>query len=71
MMTISKIKKLLSGLIGKKVKVIYYGSRNRKEVYYGCIYKLYQNVFLIRNDECCAKSFSYVDVLTKTVKIIY
>ena len=61
MMTISKIKNLLSSLIGKRVKVIYYGY----------IYKLYQNVFLIKDDECCAKSFSYVDVLTKTVKIIY
>ena len=71
MMNVNKIKNILSGLLGKRVKLIYFGSRNKKEVYCGYIYKLYRNVFVIKNELNDTKCFSYVDILTKSLKIIY
>jgi len=68
-MTIDKIKICLSKLLGLRVVVIYYGSRNRIERYDGCILKLYQNVFTIKLHNGDIKCFSYIDVLTKTIKI--
>lgn len=71
MMMVESIRKKLFCLLNKKIKIIYCGSRNKKEVYYGYVFKLYLNVFVIKNDYNETKCFSYVDVLTKTVKIIY
>ena len=70
MMTVSKIKAYLHFNIGKKIKIIYYGSRNKREIYEGFILKLYQNVFVVKLLSGDIKCFSYIDVLTKTVKII-
>ncbi len=70
MITVKKIKMNLSNLFGKKVKVIYYGTRNRNEIYYGYIFKLYNNIFIIKLNNGDIKSFNYVDILTKSVKIL-
>ena len=70
-LTIKKIKIILNDLVGKKVIVIYNGGRNKKEKYYGVISKLYRNIFTIKLDNGIIKSFSYCDVLIKTVKICY
>lgn len=69
MMTINKIRFLIGSLLGKNVTVVLYGSRNKKEKYFGVVYKLYQNIFIIKLANGSVKSFSYIDVLTKTVKI--
>ncbi len=71
MMTIDKIRKILFNLLGKQVKIIYCGGRNKKEIYNGYIFKLYRSVFIIKTTFGDTKCFSYADVLTKTVKIIY
>ena len=68
-MNIKNIKKYLMTRIGSNIIVIYYGSRNRKEVYRGILCKLYQNIFIIRLSNGDIKSFAYTDILTKTVQI--
>jgi len=69
MMTIEKIKIKLSKMLGLRVVIIYYGSRNRIERYDGYILRLYRNVFTVRLINGEVKCFSYIDVLTKTIKI--
>ena len=68
-MNIKYIKRYMCTKIGYKIIVIYYGSRNRRERYEGILYKLYNNVFIIKLSNGDVKSFSYNDVLTKTVQI--
>lgn len=68
-MNLKLIKRYLASKIGCKIKVIYYGSRNRKERYEGVLWKLYNNVFTIKLSTGEAKSFTYIDILTKTIQI--
>ena len=62
------MKKILSKYIGTKVFVEYNIGRNKIEKYEGTIESLYNAVFLIKVREE-TKSFSYSDLITKTVKI--
>ena len=55
--------------IGEPIVVVYYGSRNRRERYKGILWKLYNNVFTIRLSNGDIKSFTYIDILTKTIQI--
>ena len=68
-MNLRHIRNYLSLRIGSKIKVIYNGARNRKEKYYGVIYKTYSNVFIIILASGEIKSFNYIDILTKTIQI--
>lgn len=68
-MNIKLIKKYLSSKIGSKMIIIYYGSRNRKERYEGILVKIYYNIFTIKLWNGEIKSFSYNDILTKTIQI--
>ena len=68
-MNIKNIKKYLTTKVGSNLVVVYYGSRNRKEIYRGVLYKLYGNIFTIRLYNGDIKSFSYIDVLMKTIQI--
>lgn len=68
-MNIKNIKNYLRTKIGYNIIVIYYGSRNKKEAYKGVLYKLYGNIFTIKLTSGEIKSFSYIDILTKTVQI--
>ena len=68
-MNIKTIRNYLKTKIGFNIAIIYYGSRNRKEIYKGVLYKLYGNIFTIRLYNGDIKSFSYIDVLTKTIQI--
>lgn len=69
-MTIEKIKRNIYRSKGKNVKIVCHGSRNKKEVYDGRIDEIYNYIFTIKSYDNVTKSFSYCDVLTKTV-IIY
>ncbi len=71
MITIKAIRCRIRSLIGKKIKIIYYGSRHKKEIYNGYILKLYHNVFTICLICGGIRCFSYSDVLVKNVKIMY
>ena len=67
---IEAIKKALIPHIGKIVKIKYNLGRNKFETYEAKIIKIYNCVFLIeliKNKSI--KSFSYADIITKTIKI--
>ena len=68
-MNIRHIKNYLATKIGSKVMVIYYGSRNRRVKYIGYLDKLYTNVFTIKLLNGDVKSFMYIDIITKTIRI--
>ena len=62
-MTIDRIKNKFDNRVGDSVKVIYNGSRNRKEEYSGVITETYNYIFIVELDCNEKKSFSYSDVL--------
>lgn len=70
-MTIKKIKEELSNHIGKNVVIKCDLGRNKFEEYNVIIKNIYNHVFIVslKNDEL--KSFSYTDIITKTIKINY
>lgn len=71
-MTISDIKEELNNHIGEKITINYNLGRNKKEEYRVVIKQLYNNIFIVKlenNEEI--KSFSYSDVISKTVQIHY
>lgn len=69
-MTIEKIKNDIDSNIGGNVKVVYNGSRNKKEEYSGVIAETYNFIFIIKT-RGERKSFSYRDVLTNTVELFF
>ena len=72
-MTIENIRKELSNHIGKDVVIKYNLGRNKVEKYHVKIKELYNYVFLVElnNNFNEVKSFSYSDIITKTIKIDY
>lgn len=69
-MTIYEIKKDLKKHIGKEVHIKYNLGRNKYENYKVKIKELYDYIFLVENN-LGVKSFSYSDIVTKTIKIDY
>lgn len=69
-MTIYEIKKDLGKNIGKEVYIKYNLGRNKYEDYKAVIKELYDYVFIVEN-EFGIKSFSYSDVMTRTIHIDY
>ena len=69
-MTISKVKKELLDHLGDVVSIKYSLGRNKYEEYEAIVKELYDYVFLVECDNVI-KSFSYIDVITKTIKIDY
>ena len=64
------IKKALIPHIGQIVKIKYNLGRNKFETYEAKILKIYNCVFLVELIENHSiKSFSYADIITKTIKI--
>lgn len=66
-----KIKKNIVNNVGKRVKIIYNGSRNKREFYCGVITEAYNSLFIVKLDNDLNKSFSYADLLTGVVNIKY
>ena len=69
-MTISFVKKELLEHLGDVVKIKYDLGRNKYEEYEVVIKELYDYVFLV-DSKYGVKSFSYIDVVTKIIKIDY
>ena len=69
-MTISKVKKELLDHLGDVVSIKYNLGRNKYEEYEAIIKELYDYVFLVECDNM-VKSFSYIDVITKVIRIDY
>ncbi len=70
-MTIEKIKNDIDSNLGETVKVIYNGSRNKKEEYFGVITETYNCIFVIKTALEEKKSFSYRDILTNTLEVFF
>jgi len=70
-MTVEKLRKELQEHIGKEVIIKYNLGRNKVEKYNVVIKELYNYVFLVElnNNYNEVKSFSYSDIITKTIKI--
>ena len=68
---IEKIKNNIDSKLGDNVKVIYNGSRNKKDEDSGVISETYNYIFIIRTDSDGIKSFSYRDVLTNTIELFF
>ena len=69
-MTISSVKKEMLEHIGDIVSIKYSLGRNKYEEYEAKIKELYDYIFLVDTD-LGVKSFSYIDVVTKIIRIDY
>ena len=69
-MTISSVKKDLLEHLGDNVSIKYSLGRNKYEEYDAKIKELYDYIFLV-DTKLGVKSFSYIDVVTKVIKIDY
>lgn len=71
-MTINEIRNDLRQHIGDKAVINYNLGRNKYEEYHVVIKELYDYIFLVEDiKNAGVKSFSYSDVITKTIKIDY
>lgn len=73
-MSIKKVKEELNNHIGEKAIIKCNMGRNKYEKYHVIIKELYNNVFLVETEGNLytqIKSFSYSDIITKTIKIDY
>ena len=73
-MTLEEIKRKVSDNIGKSVTIKCNLGRNRFEKYRVKIKETYKNIFIVElnsDSNVKVKSFSYTDVMTKTIKIDY
>ena len=69
-MTISSVKKDLLEHIGDTISIKYNLGRNKYEEYEAIIKELYDYIFLV-DTKNGTKSFTYIDVITKVIKIDY
>lgn len=71
--TLASIKKDIESHVGHRVTLKANGGRKRIFIDRGTIEKTYQSIFLIRleNDTQRIVTYSYSDVLTNTVQIVY
>lgn len=70
-MTIENIREELNNHIGDKITIKYNLGRNKVEKYDVIIKELYTHIFLVELENANIKSFSYSDIITKTIKIDY
>lgn len=70
-MTIEKIKNNIDNKLGDNVKIVYNGSRNKREEYSGVITETYNYIFIVKLLSSETKSFSYRDILTNTIEIFF
>lgn len=67
-MNTETVKKKLNNYIGKEATIKYSLGRNKYETYNVIIKELYNKVFVVEENKN-RLSFSYSDVITKTIKI--
>ena len=73
-MTLQEIKSKINENIGNNVTIKYDIGRNKIEKYHVKIKETYPNIFTVemkKKDNIETKSFSYTDIMTKTIKIDY
>lgn len=73
-MTLQEIKTKVNDNIGNNVTIKYNIGRNRIEKYNVKIKEAYKNIFIVETknkNSTEIKSFTYTDIMTKTIKIDY
>lgn len=73
-MTLQEIKTKVNKNIGNNVTIKYNLGRNKIEKYNVKIKETYNNIFIVelkKQNKTEIKSFTYTDVMTKTIKIDY
>ena len=73
-MTLQEIKEKVKNNIGNDVTIKYNIGRNRIEEYNVRIKETYKNIFIVETNNTNnieTKSFTYKDIMTKTIKIDY
>ena len=71
-MTLQEIKTKVNNNIGNNVTIKYNMGRNKIEKYKVRIKETYNNVFIVEiENKKEIKSFTYTDIITKTIKIDY
>ena len=73
-MNINTVKEQIENHIGDEAKIKCNLGRNKIAEYDATIKKIYNHIFLVEVKDkanCFIKSFSYSDIITKTVKIDY
>ncbi len=67
----SEVRKVLSHYLNKPVIIKYNLGRNKFETYKVIITNLYNCIFIVQeiDNNSVKKSFSYADIITKTIKI--
>jgi len=68
-MTIQNIRSEMQEHIGKKVNIHYDLGRNKSEELNAIIKDLYNYIFIVELPNKEIRSFSYSDIITKTIKI--
>ncbi|MEG0308159.1 MAG: Veg family protein [Clostridium sp.] len=70
---LTTIKKDIEGHVGEKVTLKANGGRRKIVVNDGVLEKTYDSIFVIRLDSSSQRtvSYSYSDVLTKTVQLVF
>lgn len=70
-MNLSMVKNNIESHLGDSISIKCNLGRNKYENYKGKIIKIYKNIFLVEDKNKDIKSFSYNDVIMKTIKIDY
>lgn len=70
---LTTIKKDIEGHVGEKVTLKANGGRRKIVINNGVLEKTYDSIFIIRLDSSSQRtvSYSYSDVLTKTVQLVF
>ena len=68
-MNIKYIKSYIASKIGSRVVIVCYYSRNKKERFDGIVFNVYPKVFTVKLDNGSIRSFNYVDVISKNIRM--
>lgn len=73
-MTVEEIKEKLNHYVGNEITIKCNMGRNKYEKYNAIIKDLYKNIFTVevtKENNIVLKSFTYSDIITKTIRIDY
>lgn len=66
---IRQIKTKLNNYVNKPLMITYNLGRNKTETFNATIKETYNYLFIVKTDKNITKSFTYSDIITKTIKI--
>ena len=69
-MNLNTVKNYIKSKKNIHLKFIYKCPRNKKEKFSGKIIGCYPSIFIVEDDNCVIRSFTYSDFIIKNLKII-